>query len=713
MKPVCTILSVTALALISVPARSQQPQGQIPTVKANVEEVVLDLVVRDKKGKPITDLKPEELVVTDNGAKQTISSFRLVRGSEAVSQNGATTKLDPLRQLRLVTLAFEYLGDAQQRKSAREAAIDLIKGEQGTNVFYSVVALNTRLLLLQPFTTDKALLTTAIDKATSGSGAPKMVSESDAIQAELKRQLNGQTVNGADQPVNQLAVANNVASQPLGQGVDPTQGILARVMLDMMRMDAAAVSQGTRLSLGALRALVQGLIPMPGRKSVLYFSSGMVVPPELDVIYNNLISMANRSNVTFYSVDTRGVMTSSQNSEATNELNGAARAAGNTVTRNDGGATKNEVLALDNAENSGRANSQLRIRDLAEATGGFLIGESNDLRGPLRKVNEEISSYYELTYNPGIQNYDGAFRKLGVTSTRKDLAIHARNGYFALPPEAVATGLQTFEVPLLKAISDGKISTDIDFRAGAVQLQPKTEGTDVSLVIEVPLNALTPKTEAGSLNPGVHCSLAVLVKDTKGEVVDKLTRDRSYTVNADQLKMGRLVEKSTISLPPGKYILESAVMDRESGKIGMQRSELTLPAKPAGVAISSLTGVRSYTPNAKNMDPNEPFQFQGGLITPTLNTSVPRAEGSALRLFFTVYQDPAITAKPTVEIEFLQNGKSLTKVPMPLPPADAQGRIPYVMTIPASAIPAGEYEVRAVARQGDSTSQTKSQVKIE
>ena len=713
MKPLCTILSVTALALISTPARSQQPQGGIPTVKANVEEVVLDLVVRDKKGKPITDLKPEELVVTDNGAKQTISSFRLVRGSEAVSQNGATTKLDPLRQLRLVTLAFEYLGDAQQRKSAREAAIDLIKGEQGTNVFYSVVALNTRLLLLQPFTTDKALLTTAIDKATSGSGAPKMVSESDAIQAELKRQLNGQTVNGADQATNQLAVANNVAAAPLGQGVDPTQGILARVMLDMMRMDAAAVSQGTRLSLGALRALVQGLIPMPGRKSVLYFSSGMVVPPELDVIYNNLISMANRSNVTFYSVDTRGVMTSSQNSEATNELNGAARAAGNTVTRNDGGATKNEVLALDNAENSGRSNSQLRIRDLAEATGGFLIGESNDLRGPLRKVNEEISSYYELTYNPGIQNYDGAFRKLGVTSTRKDLVIHARNGYFALPPEALATGLQTFEVPLLKAISDGKVSTDIDFRAGAVQLQPKTEGTDVSLVIEVPLNALTPKTEAGAVNPGVHCSLAVLVKDTKGEVVDKLTRDRSYTVNADQLKMGRLVEKSTISLPPGKYTLESAVMDRESGKIGMQRSEITLPPKPAGVAISSLTGVRSYTPNAKNMDPNEPFQFQGGLITPTLNTSVPRAEGSALRLFFTVYQDPAITAKPTVEIEFLQNGKSLTKVPMPLPPADAQGRIPYVMTIPANAIPAGQYEVRAVAKQGDSSSQTKTQVKIE
>jgi hypothetical protein len=215
------------------------------------------------------------------------------------------------------------------------------------------------------------------------------------------------------------------------------------------------------------------------------------------------------------------------------------------------------------------------------------------------------------------------------------------------------------------------------------------------------------------LSAGIHCSLAVLVKDTKGEVVEKLTRDRSYTVSGEQLKAGHLVEKSTISLPPGKYTLESAVMDLESGKIGMQRSDLTVPAKTSGVAISSLTGVRSYTPNAKGLDPDEPFQFQGGLITPTLDTSVPRTAGSALRLFLTVYQDSALAAKPTLEIEFLVNGKSLTKVPMPLPAADAKGRIPYVMTIPAAAIPAGVYEIRATAKQGDSTSQTKTQVKIE
>ena len=108
-------------------------------------------------------------------------------------------------------------------------------------------------------------------------------------------------------------------------------------------------------------------------------------------------------------------------------------------------------MASDTAETSGRANVQESVRDLAESTGGFLIGDSNDLRVPLRHVNEEISSYYEVSFNPGIQTYDGSFRKIAVTANRKDLVIHARNGYFALPPEArsgaVGSGMSSPAIP--------------------------------------------------------------------------------------------------------------------------------------------------------------------------------------------------------------------------------------------------------------------------
>jgi VWFA-related protein len=698
-----------AAALAPLPARAQQTAGS--TVKTNVDEVLLDLIVRDKKGKPVTDLKAEDISVLDNGAKQTITSFRLVSGSDALSSSGVKTPLDPLRQIRLVTLAFEAMTEADQRKLARTAAIDLIKGDQGTSVYYAVVVINTQLFVLQQFTRDKDALTKAIDRATGGLSGSSFTSESDAIQAELRRNLGG--ANGADQPGNLLAAATQTAMQPVNNGSDALQARLAQVMLSMLRLDAGVAGYGTRLTLSALRALVDGQRSIPGRKSVIYFTTGMRLPPELDTPFRSLMSTANRNNITFYSVDTRGVMTTSQNAGARSQLAGAAASSASTMTKTSGAVTKEEVMTSDNAELSGRANVQEAVRDLAESTGGFLIGDSNDLRGPLRHVNEEISSYYEVFFSPGIQNYDGSFRKLAVSANRKDLVIHARSGYFALPPEARAGGMEAFEVPLLKVLSDAKASDDVKFRSGTILLQPGAEGIAVAVLVEVPLHELQPKPGPAKAALDVHCSLVALVKDAKGEVVQKLARDRGFQVTAEQLKLGNFLDKMTVTLAAGKYSLESAVMDRESGKIGTQRAEFTVPAKAAGVAISSLTPMRSYTPNAKGLDPNDPFQFQGGSVTPTTDLTVKKGPNAVLRLFFTVYRDATVAAAPAVEIEFLQAAKVLTKVPMQLPAADAQGRIPYLMTIPAESIPSGSYEVRATARQGVSTASASTMIQID
>ena len=707
-------VALAAAALAALPAPSQQsaPASQTPAVKANVEEVLLDMVVRDKKGKPVTDLKQDEITVSDDGAKQTLTSFRLVRGTDAVSSSGASAPLDPLRQVRLVTLAFEALGEVDQRRLARSAALDLIKGEQGTNVYFSVVVINTRLLVLRQFTNDRNSLAKAIELATGGLAVTRLASESTAIEAELRRTI-GQTANGADQSTNLLTAAQQAAGQPVADGSSALNAKLASVMLNMLRMDQGAQSQDTRLSLTALKSVVIGQHSMPGRKSVLYFTTGLYVTPELDVPLRNLMSLANRDNVTFYSVDTRGVMTASLNAQSMKELNSAAAATKADTQSLGGGATKDEILASDKAETSGRANTQIPLRDLAEATGGFLIGDSNDLRAPLKRVNEEIAAYYEVSYAPRIQNYDGSFRKVTVSTSRKDVVIHARNGYFALPPEARAAGLQTFELPLLKVISDGKLSEDVKYRAGAVLLQPKPQGTDLSILMEIPLHELQPQAIQGKNMFDVHCSFAALVKNASGEVVEKVTRDRSFQVTPDQLKLGNLLDKTTVTVPPGKYTLESAVMDRQGGKVGAQRVPFEVAAKKQGVAISSLAAMRGYTPNAKGLDANEPFQFQGGAVTPTLDPAVKKAPGAMLRLFFTVYKDTSIAGEPAVEVEFLQNGKSLTKVPMQLPPADAQGRIPYLMTIPAESIPPGSYEIRAVARQGQTSSEAKTTVNIE
>src|SRR5215831_15649905 len=102
-KTACATLLFVLPASASFAQTQPAPQT---TIKANVDEVLLDIIVRDKKGKPITDIKPDDLTILDSGVRQKVTAFRLVEGAEAVSTEGARTSLDPLRQIRLVTLTF-------------------------------------------------------------------------------------------------------------------------------------------------------------------------------------------------------------------------------------------------------------------------------------------------------------------------------------------------------------------------------------------------------------------------------------------------------------------------------------------------------------------------------------------------------------------------------------------------------------------------------
>ncbi len=178
-------------------------------------------------------------------------------------------------------------------------------------------------------------------------------------------------------------------------------------------------------------------------------------------------------------------------------------------------------------------------------------------------------------------------------------------------------------------------------------LQPKAEATSVSVLVEVPLHELQPKPGPAKAMLDVHCSLAALVKDAKGEVVQKLTRDRGFQVTPDQLKLGQFLDKMTVALPAGQVQAGKrgdGSRQRQDGDaaFGIHRAGRRRPAW----AISSLVPMRSYTPNAKGLDPNEPFQFQGGSVTPTLDLTVKKAPNAVLRLFFTVYPDAAISAAP-------------------------------------------------------------------
>ena len=191
------VLSSVLLAAVvwaPSPARAQQAAGS--TVKTNVDEVLLDLIVRDKKGKPVTDLKPEDFSVLDSGVKQTLTSFRLVSASEAVATSGAGRRLITAPDSR-GDLAFDSMAEVDQRKLMHRSH----RSDQGrprTNVLRGGGDLPPALCSAAiPGTKRRSPRPSTTPGCITG---PDLHPVRNAIQTELRRNLAGQNSRPARKP---------------------------------------------------------------------------------------------------------------------------------------------------------------------------------------------------------------------------------------------------------------------------------------------------------------------------------------------------------------------------------------------------------------------------------------------------------------------------------------------------------------------------------
>jgi VWFA-related protein len=695
------------LSLLVFPLLAQTPQPPQPEIRTGADEVILDVVVRDKKGKLLRELGPADFEVYDNGVKMPIRSVRLVEGKEATTKAG-TTPLDPLRQIRLVTLVFERLSP-EGRRFARQAAQDLLRAQPPQNVFYAVMAIDQRLSVLQQFTADTGLLRKAVDRATSGLYA-EFPNDSERIKTQLQQQIGA--------PPDGRSTSDQIQEKADANPHDPSQALMAQAMLNMLQFNQTMEStEAARISIFSLMAMVRGQAALPGRKTILYFTEGLRIPTNLDTAFQGVVSAANRANVTFYAIDSRGLRTSSDNAGAMSELASAASGSRQTATDLGGKAVSvQEVKAADTAEESMKANVQTELRNLSESTGGFLIGNTNDLRAPLRKVVEEIESYYEISYAPQIETYDGRFHKTAVHLLNSDAKVQARSGYFALPPGDTMGALRPYEAPLLKALGSTPLPKDVAFRSSVIRLDHRSPEIRAALIVEVPLKSLTFTEDAAAKTYSARTSLVALVKNAQGEVVKKFEQDlpvRGPLTQLAAVKEANFVYKDQFTVPAGRYTVETAVLDGESAKIGARRAVFAPTSKPVGVGLSGITLVRRFEAKVENLDPADPFQINGGRITPTLNNNIPGGKASQVSLFFIVYPDPAIAAKPQAFVEYLLDGQAVGRGDVTLAAPDAKGRIPCIMSSSAEAMKPGTYEVRVVVKQGESATEERTAVTIE
>ena len=73
------------------------------------------------------------------------------------------------------------------------------------------------------------------------------------------------------------------------------------------------------------------------------------------------------------------------------------------------------------------------LQSMADATGGqaFFPTHVKELDGVYEKVVAQIRAQYTLGYLSTNEKTDGTWRKVEVKTTRKDLRVRSRKGYFA------------------------------------------------------------------------------------------------------------------------------------------------------------------------------------------------------------------------------------------------------------------------------------------
>jgi VWFA-related protein len=675
-----------------------------PTIQSKGEEVLLDVVVRDKKGAPVTNLSQADLTVLDEGKSRPIKGFRLVRGTASVGPGGQASQLDPLRQNRLVSLVFSRM-EPSARLLARQAAFELLKTDLPRNLYIGVFVLDQQLNAVQPFTTDRELLRKAVEKATTAA-----YSEFGSVSAGLRDQI--QTLLGPNQTGKQ-SLEEQVSAMPTGdsgRGPDPGLAfnkLAAEILIGMVTLsERADVTESGRATIYALLAAVQAQSQLPGRKALIYFSNGFFIPQGAQETFTAVISAANRNNLSFYPIDTHGLTVEGINGAASSHLSGAAQDSasnGQPTAIGDNHITIQSALSFDLAIEAGKYNTQDTLAILAQETGGFLTANTNDFRGPVQRIANELETYYEVSYDPQIATYDGSFHRVSVNTSRGDLHAITRAGYFALPRSAMQNGLSAFEIPLLRALSTKPPAHAFQFESGAMHFHGEDRMATCGFLIDMPMINITVRENKakGTLRGGA--AYVALVKDDKGEVVKKLQGDIPVEITPDQslaFKQSRFTDLEYFDITPGHYTVEVAVLDKESGQTSTRRSVLVVPKPQLGLSMSSVSLIRKWRPKEPDAAADDPFVVGDKTVTPTLAPKVNKSLSNSMPFYMVVYPDAANSAPLALTLEFSRDGKAKRLAQATLPAADAQGRIQYVATAPIEQFEPGNYAVRFIVQQG-------------
>ncbi len=443
MKRAASIVAFVSVAVLPLYTQAPPP----PQLRSTTTGVLIDVTVLDRDGRPVLDLRPADFEVTEDGKVQQVLSAPLIHAgaappvqqtatAKAPSAEPAVVNLDSASKssvaagapLTVTAILFDRLS-AESRPLAVRAAAAYVATLSPPRDFAGIFVADLAFKTFQPFTNQADSLRRAIEQVARI--APNNLSAA-AERTNVPVRTQGldpsaSPTAGAESAAGFTTVAEREKRLTVG---DPSEVMLTRMELRMEEGYSRFLTEYEGdASLSGLRAAVDGLALLPGRKSILYFNENLPITARLKSRFDALIGQANRGNITIYTVDAAGLRVHSKEKEVNRNVTLAGAQGLGDAQRPEGAWTKD----LEKQEQVLSSRPTAVLGRLAKETGGFLLENTNDLGAGVARMQVERTTYYLLGYQPTNAALDGTFRRVAVKVKRPKVTVRARAGYLAVP----------------------------------------------------------------------------------------------------------------------------------------------------------------------------------------------------------------------------------------------------------------------------------------
>jgi len=443
--PAALILAAFLLAQVGysqTQAPASSPDTANPTLRTTSRAVLVDVIVSDHQGHPVTGLKRDAFTITEHGKPQTISFFEEHTGVTP-STTAKLPKLPPNTFSNFSpfpapdavnVLLLDSLNTRMESQSFvhAQALRFLMSAKPGSHM--AIFTMGLALHFVQGFSDDPAVLLAALNN-------PKNNEVQSSVMIKSQEETNAQS------SLVGLMQDPNAPANP---------AMVAALKRFIKEQDTTQKFDRDFVTLTNLQRLATFLTAFPGRKNVIWFMesfqplTSMDDNPRLENEYKKTMNMLAAARVALYPVDARGLATNAFY-QADNQLpsstsrpyqiigvdsapagtaaapNGSAGTPAAAPTAAEPGAQ----VSGDRQEFSDRVSDQIVQEMFAKDSGGKAFANTNGLYQVIDTIASTSSHFYTLSYSPANSKMDGKFRKIEVSVAGGKFTLSHRRGYYA------------------------------------------------------------------------------------------------------------------------------------------------------------------------------------------------------------------------------------------------------------------------------------------